>query len=69
MACVRRCGDRLESVCSGVEQRTGKVDPWRRSNQNQQWLAAVLPDIEPHSGQCAGIAPSQFQLESERPQS
>ena len=37
----------LESVFSGVEQRTGKVDRWRDSNQKQRWLAAALLDIEP----------------------
>ena len=37
----------LESVFSGVEQRTGKVDRWRNSNQKQRWLAAALLDIEP----------------------
>jgi putative transposase len=37
----------LESVFSGVEQRTGKVDRWRTSNQKQRWLAAALLDVEP----------------------
>src|SRR5712691_11445622 len=37
----------LESVFSGVEQRTGKVDRWRNSNQKHRWLAAALLDIEP----------------------
>jgi len=37
----------LESVFSGVEQRTGKVDRWRTSNQKERWLAAALLDIEP----------------------
>ena len=37
----------LEPVFSGVEQRTGKVDRWRNSNQKQRWLAAALLDIEP----------------------
>ena len=37
----------LESVFSGVEQRTGRVDRWRTSNQKQRWLAAALLDIEP----------------------
>ncbi len=37
----------LESVFSGVEQRTGKVDRWRSSNQKERWLAAALLDIEP----------------------
>jgi len=37
----------LESIFSLVEQRTGKVDWWRTSNQKQRWLAAALLDIEP----------------------
>jgi len=37
----------LESIFSAVEQRTGKVDRWRTSNQKQRWLAAALRDIEP----------------------
>ncbi len=37
----------LESIFSGVEQRTGRVDRWRTSNQKQRWLAAALLDIEP----------------------
>jgi len=37
----------LESIFSLVEQRTGKVDRWRHSNQKQRWLAAALLDIEP----------------------
>lgn len=37
----------LESIFSLVEQRTGKVDRWRSSNQKQRWLAAALLDVEP----------------------
>jgi len=37
----------LESVFSGVEARTRKVDRWRTSNQKQRWLAAALLDVEP----------------------
>ncbi len=37
----------LESIFSLVEQRTGKVDRWRNSNQKHRWLAAALLDIEP----------------------
>lgn len=37
----------LESIFALVEQRTGKVDRWRNSNQKQRWLAAALLDIEP----------------------
>ena len=37
----------LESVNALVEQRVGKVDRWRTSEQKQRWLAAALLDIEP----------------------
>jgi putative transposase len=37
----------LESVIAQVEQRTGKVDRWRTSDQKQRWLASALLDIEP----------------------
>jgi transposase-like protein len=37
----------LESINSLVEQRTGKVDCWRNSNQKQRWLATALLNIEP----------------------
>jgi transposase-like protein len=37
----------LESLNSLVEQRVGKVDRWRTSEQKQRWLAAALLDIEP----------------------
>jgi len=37
----------LESVMAQVEQRTGKVDRWRSSDQKQRWLASALLDIEP----------------------
>ncbi len=30
-----------------VEQRTGKVDDWKTSDQKQRWLATALLDIEP----------------------
>lgn len=36
----------LESIFSLVEQRTGKVDRWRTSNQKHRWLAAALLDVE-----------------------
>jgi putative transposase len=35
----------LESVMAQVEQRTGKVDRWRTSDQKQRWLASALLDI------------------------
>lgn len=37
----------LESVMAQVEQRTGKVDDWKTSDQKQRWLATALLDIEP----------------------
>ncbi len=37
----------LESVMAQVEQRTGRVDRWRTSDQKQRWLATALLDIEP----------------------
>lgn len=37
----------LESINGLVEQRTGKIDYWKTSNQKQRWLAAALLDIEP----------------------
>jgi len=37
----------LESINSLIEQRTGKVDYWKNSDQKQRWLATALLDIEP----------------------
>jgi transposase-like protein len=37
----------VESVMAQVEQRTGKVDHWRTSDQKQRWCAAALLQIEP----------------------
>lgn len=37
----------LESILAQVEQRTGKVDYWKTSDQKQRWLATALLDIEP----------------------
>jgi transposase-like protein len=37
----------LESIMAQVEQRTGKVDHWRTSEQKQRWCAAALLAIEP----------------------
>ena len=37
----------IESINSLIEQRTGKVDNWKNSNQKQRWLATALVDIEP----------------------
>jgi hypothetical protein len=37
----------IESINSLIEQRTGKVDYWKTSNQRQRWLSTALLDIEP----------------------
>ena len=37
----------LESVNAQAEQRCGRVDRWKNSNQKRRWLAAALLDIEP----------------------
>lgn len=37
----------LESVNALAEQRCGRVDYWKTSNQKHRWLAAALLDIEP----------------------
>lgn len=37
----------LENVNGQIEQRCGKVDCWKNSNQRHRWLAASLLDIEP----------------------
>ena len=51
----------LESVMAQVEQRTGKVDRWRTSDQKQRWLASALLDIEPRLRRIRGYrAPSKL---------
>jgi putative transposase len=45
----------LESLNSLVEQRVGKVDHWRTSDQKQRWLAAALLDIEPRLRRLKGF--------------
>lgn len=45
----------LESVNSLIEERCGKVDAWRNSNQKQRWLAAALVDIEPRLRKVKGF--------------
>ncbi len=44
----------LESVNAQAEQRCGRVDHWRNSNQKQRWLAAALLDIEPRLRRLSG---------------
>lgn len=37
----------LESVNAQAEERCGRVDSWKNSNQKERWLASALLDIEP----------------------
>lgn len=37
----------LESVNAQAEERCGRVDSWKNSNQKHRWLASALLDIEP----------------------
>ena len=37
----------LESLNAMIEERCGRVDHWKNSNQKHRWLAAALTDIEP----------------------
>jgi putative transposase len=45
----------LESLNALVEQRTGRVDHWRTSDQKQRWLAAALLDSEPRLRRIKGF--------------
>ena len=45
----------IENLQSLVEQRTGKVDRWRNSEQKQRWLATTLLDIEPRRNKVQGF--------------
>ena len=45
----------LESLNALVEQRTGKVDRWRTSEQKQRWLAATLLELEPRLRRIRGF--------------
>jgi len=44
----------IESVNAQAEQRCGRVDHWRNSNQKQRWLAAALLNIEPRLRKLSG---------------
>ena len=44
----------LESVNAQAEQRCGRVDHWKNSNQKHRWLAAALLDIEPRLRRLSG---------------
>ncbi len=37
----------IENLNSLIGNRTGKVDPWRNSEQKHRWLATAILDIEP----------------------
>jgi transposase-like protein len=37
----------LESINALAEERCGRIDYWKNSNQKQRWLASALIDIEP----------------------
>jgi putative transposase len=37
----------IENVNGMIEERCGKVDHWKNSNQKHRWLVAALIDIEP----------------------
>lgn len=37
----------VESINAQAEERCGRVDHWKNSNQKQRWLASALLDIEP----------------------
>jgi transposase-like protein len=44
----------LESINAAIEQRVGKVDHWKTSQQKQRWLATALLDIEPRLNRISG---------------
>ena len=37
----------IESINAMAEQRCGRIDYWKNSDQKQRWLASALLDIEP----------------------
>ena len=45
----------LENVNGLVEERCGKVDCWKNSNQRHRWLATALIDIEPRLRRVMGM--------------
>ena len=47
LSCSFKTTDCLKSVNALVEERCGKVEAWKNSNQRQRWLATALLDIEP----------------------
>lgn len=45
----------IESINSMAEQRCGKIDYWKNSNQKHRWLASALLDIEPRLKTLMGV--------------
>ncbi len=44
----------IESVNAQAEERCGRVDHWKNSNQKHRWLATALLDIEPRLRRLVG---------------
>jgi transposase-like protein len=44
----------IESINAQAEERCGRVDYWKNSNQKQRWLASALFDIEPRLRRLCG---------------
>ena len=44
----------IESINAQAEERCGRVDCWKNSNQKQRWLASALLDIEPRFRRLSG---------------
>ncbi len=44
----------IESVNAQAEERCGRVDHWKNSNQKQRWLASALLDIEGRLNRLSG---------------
>ncbi len=44
----------IESINAQAEERCGRVDYWKNSNQKQRWLASALLDIEPRLRRLCG---------------
>lgn len=47
LGCSFKTTNCLESVNSLIQERCGKIDCWKNSNQRHRWLATALLDIEP----------------------
>jgi transposase-like protein len=44
----------IESINAQAEERCGRVDNWKNSNQKHRWLASALLDIEPRLRRLCG---------------